>query len=144
MSWLTERASIHRYTGNPLKRGIFHFAQMSIFLLLKRPFFPAHLSSQSAQISFAGKRHKRGTCIKVLFWPPQEPKAENCFSPISFDWFIRRITDVLNCDIYLNFTVAMVTKMADTIGLKQRNCHFGPNFRLLETDCLTAKYKKSF
>ena len=37
---------------------------------------------------------ERGTCIKGLFWPPIEPKTENCFSTISFDWFIRRITDV--------------------------------------------------
>ena len=35
---------------------------------------------------------QRGTCIKGLFWPPLKPKIENCFSPISFDWFIRRIT----------------------------------------------------
>ena len=39
-----------------------------------------------------------------------------------------------NFGTYLNFTVAMVTKIADKIGLKQRNCHFGPNVRLLEID----------
>ena len=34
---------------------------------------------------------KKGvTCIKGLIWPPLEPKTENCFSQISFDWFIRR------------------------------------------------------
>ena len=38
--------------------------------------------------------YKGGTCIKGLFWPSLEPKTENCFSPISFDWFIRRITEV--------------------------------------------------
>ena len=38
--------------------------------------------------------YQRGTCIKGLFWPPPEPKTENCFSPISFDWFIRRINEV--------------------------------------------------
>ena len=59
-----------------------------------------------------------GTCIKGLIWPPLEPKTENCFSQISFDWFIRRMTEVLNFRIYLNFTVAMVTKMADKIGIK--------------------------
>ena len=37
---------------------------------------------------------QRGTCIKGLFWPPLEPNTENCFSPISFGWFIRRITEV--------------------------------------------------
>ena len=73
---------------------------------------------------------QRGTCIKGLFWPPLEPKTEKCFSPISFDRFIRRITEVKNFGIYLNFTVAMVTKMADKIGFKQRNCHFGPNLKL--------------
>ena len=39
LSLLMEGASIHRYTGNPLKRVIFHFAQMSTILPLKRPFF---------------------------------------------------------------------------------------------------------
>ena len=52
--------------------------------------------------------------IKVLIWLLLEPKTENCFSPISSDWFIRRITEVLKFGIYLNFTVAMVT-MADKI-----------------------------
>ena len=37
---------------------------------------------------------KRGTCIKGLFWPALEPKTENCFTPISFDWFIRKMTEV--------------------------------------------------
>ena len=37
---------------------------------------------------------ERGTCIKGLIWPPLEPKTENCFSQISFDWFIRRMTEV--------------------------------------------------
>ena len=58
-------------------------------------------------------------CIKGLIWPPIEPKTENCFSPISFDRFIRRKTEVKNFSIYLNFTVAMVLKMADKIGLKK-------------------------
>ena len=34
----------------------------------------------------------------------------------------------------LLLTVAMVTKMADKMGFKQRNRHFGPILRLLETD----------
>ena len=50
--------------------------------------------------------------------PPLEPKTDNCYSPISFNRFIRRTIEVLNFGIYLNFTVAMVTKMADKIGLK--------------------------
>ena len=37
---------------------------------------------------------ERGTCIKGLFWPPLESKIENCFSQISFDWFIRIMTKV--------------------------------------------------
>ena len=35
----------------------------------------------------------------------------------------------------------MVTKMADKTGLKQRNCHFGPTLRLLETDFLRIRYQ---
>ena len=38
--------------------------------------------------------HKRGTCIKGLFWPPLEPKTESCFLPISSYWFVRRIAKV--------------------------------------------------
>ena len=44
----------------------------------------------------------------------------------------------------------MVTKMADEIGLKWRNCHFGQNLRLLETDYFNnyisaqANTKKTF
>ena len=37
---------------------------------------------------------ERGMCIKGLSCPPLEPKTENCFSQISFDWFIRRMTEV--------------------------------------------------
>ena len=36
----------------------------------------------------------------------------------------------------------MVTKMADKIGLKQRNCHFGLNLRLLKTDFLRIRYQQ--
>ena len=45
-------------------------------------------------------------------------KTEICFSQISLDSFIRRMAEVLIFGIYLNFTVAMVTKMADKIGIK--------------------------
>ena len=69
-------------------------------------------------INVAEFRPQRGTYIKRLIWPPLRPKTENCFSQISYDLFIRRMTEVLNFGIYLNFTVAMVTKMADKIGLK--------------------------
>ena len=72
-----------------------------------------------------------------------QPKTENCFSPISLDWFIRRITEILNYSIYLNFTVAMVTKMANKIGLKQRNCHFEPNLRILETEFVKIRNQHS-
>ena len=32
-------------------------------------------------------------CIKGVFWPPFEPKTENRFSPIAFDWCIRRMPE---------------------------------------------------
>ena len=54
-------------------------------------------------------------CIKGLKWPPLDPKHENYFSQISFDLLQ---TEVYNFVIYLNFTVAMVTKMAVKIGFK--------------------------
>ena len=37
---------------------------------------------------------ERGACIKGLIWPHLEQQIKNCFSSISFDWFIRRITEV--------------------------------------------------
>ena len=48
--------------------------------------------------------------------------------------------------IYLTFTIAVVTKKADKISLKWRNCHFGPNLRFRgtdfkELDTNTAKYQ---
>ena len=73
-------------------------------------------------------------CIKELIWPTLEPMTESNLSPISADWFIRRITKVLKSDIYLSFIVAIVTKMAAKIGLKWRVCHFGQNLRHLETN----------
>ena len=65
---------------------------------------------------------QRGMCIKGLFWPPL--KTENGLKAISFDWLFGGISEVKNFGIYLFFTVAMVTKKDDKIGLKQRNCHF--------------------
>ena len=62
--------------------------------------------------------NKRGTCIKGLFWPPLEPKTESCFSLISSCWFIRRIAQVKILAFILLLPVAMVTKMANKIGLK--------------------------
>ena len=37
---------------------------------------------------------QRGMCIKGLKRHPLEQKTENCFSQISFDWFIRRMAEV--------------------------------------------------
>ena len=44
--------------------------------------------------AICNSHRQRGTGVKRLFWPPQEPKTENWFSQITFDWFIRRITEV--------------------------------------------------
>ena len=60
---------------------------------------------------------ERGTCIKGLKWPPLEQKTEICFSQISLNSFIRRMAEMYIFGIYLDFTVAMVTKMADKIGI---------------------------
>ena len=50
--------------------------------------------------------NRRATCIKGLIWPPLEPKNESYFSPISSDWFIRRITQVKKSGI--TYTVAII------------------------------------
>ena len=39
--------------------------------------------------------------------------------------------------------VAMLTKVADKIGLEYRNCHFGQNLRLFETEFLRIGYQHS-
>ena len=62
--------------------------------------------------------------LRGYFGPLLSKKTENCFSPICFDWFIRRITEVLNFWIYLDFTVAMLAKMANKIGFVLKNCHY--------------------
>ena len=48
-----------------------------------------------------------------------------------------------NSDIYFTLIIGtcMVTKMADKIGLKLRNCHFAPNLRILETDFLSLRIR---
>ena len=85
---------------------------MAILCLLKRSGKREKVREKSV------KSQGKGYVIEGLNWPPLELKTENCFPQISFDWFIRRMTEVSNFGIYLNFTVAMVTKMADKIGIK--------------------------
>ena len=43
--------------------------------------------------------------------------------------------------VILNLMVAMVTKMAAKIDLKQRNHHFGLNLRFFQTDFLRIRYQ---
>ena len=43
---------------------------------------------------------------KEVIWPPLEPKTKSCFSTISSDWFIRRITQMLKYAIHKMFNVA--------------------------------------
>ena len=74
--------------------------------------------------------------------PPLEPKTESYLSPISPNWFIRRMVQMYNSGIYFTFSVAMATKMADEIGLKYRNCHFEPNLRVFQTDFLRIRYQQ--
>ena len=61
----------------------------------------------------------KGTCIKGLIWPPMEPKkmkiAVHKFLSIGIleEWLKSKILA-----FFINFTVAMVTKMADKIDIK--------------------------
>ena len=101
-----------------------------------------HLSKcvpiESCSISFADYL-SRG--VRAL--APSRAKTENCFHQFLL---IGLLEEQLKCKIgqnsgiYLNFTVALVTKMDEKIGLKQRN--FGP-LRLLETDFLRIRYQHS-
>ena len=58
-------------------------------------------------------RIESGTCIKGVFWPPLELRFTNFFQLVN-----RRITEVKYPSFYFTFTVAMVAKMTDEIGLK--------------------------
>ena len=48
-----------------------------------------------------------------------------------------------NFDSYWNLTIAMVTKMANKIGLNREIAQFGQNLLLVETDFLRIKYQYS-
>ena len=61
---------------------------------------------------------ERGTCIKGLFWPPLEQKTEDAFHQF---YLVGLLEEKPKCKILtfiLLLPVAMVTKMADKIGLK--------------------------
>ena len=49
LTWLTDGTTIHMYkcTGNPLKRAIFHFAQMSTFCRSNVQLYPLTLVPNS-------------------------------------------------------------------------------------------------
>ena len=51
------------------------------------------------------------------------PNNKTCLSQISTYWLIRLIDFVLNSSIYLTFTVAMIAKMATTIGILESPVH---------------------
>ena len=46
---------------------------------------------------------QRGSCIKGQIWPPLEQNTESWFSPISPNWFNRRIVQVSNSGICFTF-----------------------------------------
>ena len=54
--------------------------------------------------------------LRGYFGPPMRSKNEIRFSPNSFCWFIRTMTQVYKSDISLTFTVAMVKKLANKTG----------------------------
>ena len=54
--------------------------------------------------------------LRGYFGPPLRSKNKSCSSQVSLYYFTRTIAKVQNSGIDLNFTVAMVTKMAAKIG----------------------------
>ena len=84
---------------------------------------------------------RRAICIKGLIWPPLEPKTASCFSPISSDWFIERITSSVKFWHLFNFYRYYASKKGLQNRLKNENCLFGPNLRLWETDFCKNRYQ---
>ena len=80
---------------------------MTVKLLIEHflEFLSLKVAAQARLSLHLSKRHivgnhmsrlnfERGTCIKGQIWPPLEPKTESCFSPISPNWFMRRMVKV--------------------------------------------------
>ena len=85
---------------------------------------------------------EKGTCIKGLFWPPLEPKTKKCFSPISFDWFIRRITEAKNFGIYFKFYRCYGNKNARQNRLKTEKMPFRTKFKAFGDQFFKISYTK--
>ena len=62
--------------------------------------------------------HKRGTCIKGLFWHPLEPKLKVTFHQFHLIGLLEEKPKCKILAFVLLLPVAMVTKMAHKIGLK--------------------------
>ena len=48
--------------------------------------------------------------VNLVNLTPSEAQTESYFSPISVDWFIRRIVQVQKSGTYFTFTIATVTE----------------------------------
>ena len=61
---------------------------------------------------------KEVCALRGKFGPLLSQKLKVALHEKSPNWFIRKIAEMQNSGFYFTFTVAMVTKMADKIGLK--------------------------
>ena len=126
-----------------------NISQKLIFQTITQVF--VFLTSFDANFKGNFKSKSKGVhALRGYFGPFLSQKLKVVFHQLHL---IGLLEDEPNCKILafiLLLPVAMVTKMADKIGLKSRNCHFRPNLRLLETDFLRIRYqhkqipKKSF
>ena len=75
------------------------------------------INNESSTTETQPDRDQRGACIKGLC-PPLEQKTENYFHQFLLIGLSGESLKCKNFGIYLNFTIAMVTKMVDKICFK--------------------------
>ena len=83
-------------------------------------------------VSFKKSTHfnpKEPRALSRFFGPPLKPKNGSCITPISSDCFIRSITQMFKCSIYLTFTVAIVTENGRRNRLKIGRSSFWTKFQ---------------
>ena len=99
---------------------------------------------ESSSLYLAGLQVKKGVrALRGYFGPLQEPKLKNVYSPISFDWFIRRLTEVKFRHLF-KFYRCYGNKNGRQKRLKTEKLPFGPNLRLLKTDFLRNRNTKKY
>ena len=87
--------------------------RMFVFLIDRSFHYMYHFSAHLPFYNYKGVRALRGK-----FGPIWSKKLKIAFHQFHLIVLFRKMVQVLNSGIYFTFSVAMVTKMADKVGLK--------------------------